>query len=84
MKNVNKIYIIEQADTKYLEFSLHTIFRKDHAIWSRIRDINGIYDFDVIDYKAIYKIAKCFIIEEVNEEIKVIIKYFIKMQKENE
>ena len=80
MNNVEKSYIIKQADTKYLEFSLHTIFRKDHAIWSRIRDIDGIYDFEVIDYKANYKIAKCFSIEKVNEEIKVIIEYYIKMR----
>lgn len=82
MNNVKKNYIIVQADTKCLEFELNTIYRQDHHIWSRIRDIDGIYDFEVIDYQATYKIAKCFSTEEINEEIKVVIEYCIKIQKE--
>ena len=85
MNNVQKNYIIERADifsTICRDFNLYTIYRKDHPRWSRIRDIDGIYDFKEIDYQATYKIAKCFSIEEVNEKIKVIMEYHIKIQKE--
>ena len=85
MNNVQKNYIIERADifsTICRDFNLYTIYRKDHPIWSRIKDIDGIYDFEMIDYKATYKVAKCFSIEKIAEEIKSVIEYFIKMQEE--